>query len=228
MSLGPKSLVFTTARVRNGHVFHLDLHEKRLRKHGEKLGIKIPHIEVPECEDGLLRIEIKNETAHYSVKPFYQEVHMEAEGITVPAPRWTRKITGLKHGDWQPYDEITKLAFNKGADVALLVHEHCIVDGDRVMPIVLDDDGVVWVSDSIYGGVDSITFNACREAITNAGYIISKGRLNERLVARAKEIVLLGSGMGAARLTVLDDVDIGDGSNNLQKVCINALGPNWY
>ena len=42
MSLGPKSLVFTTARVRNGHVFHFDLHEKRLRKHGEKLGIKIP------------------------------------------------------------------------------------------------------------------------------------------------------------------------------------------
>ena len=68
----------------------------------------------------------------------------------------------------------------------------------------------------------------CRKAITNAGYIISKGRLNERLVASAKEIVLLGSGMGAARLTVLDDVDIGDGSNNLQKVCINALGPNWY
>ena len=39
MSLGPKSLVFTTARVRNSHVFHFDLHEKRLRKHGEKLGL---------------------------------------------------------------------------------------------------------------------------------------------------------------------------------------------
>ena len=99
MSLGPKSLVFTTARVRNGHVFHFDLHEKRLRKHGDKLGIKIPHIVVPDCEDGLLRIEVKNETAQYSIKPFYQEVHMEAEGIAVPAPRWTRKITGLKHGD---------------------------------------------------------------------------------------------------------------------------------
>lgn len=228
MKLGPKSLVFTTARVRNGHVFHLDLHKERLRKHGEKLGIEIPDFKVPNCEDGLLRIEIKKDAIEYSVKPFYQDIHMEVEGITVPAPRWTRKFTGLKHGDWQPYNEITKLAFSQGADVALLVHEHCIVDGDRVMPIVLDDDGVVWISDSIYGGVDSITFNACREAIIEAGYIISKGRLNERLVARAKEIVLLGSGMGAARLTVLDDVDIGDGSDSLQKVCISALGSNWY
>jgi hypothetical protein len=48
------------------------------------------------------------------------------------------------------------------------------------------------------------------------------------LVARAKEIVLLGSGMGAARLTVLDDIDIGDDSDNLQQVCITALGENWY
>ena len=45
--------------------------------------------------------------------------------------------------------------------------------------------------------------------------------------ARAKEFVLLGTGMGAAKLTVLDDVDIGDGSSNLQRVCIKALGDDW-
>ena len=39
--------------------------------------------------------------------------------------------------------------------------------------------------------------------------------------------MLLGSGMGAAKLCVLDDVDIGDGSSNLQKVCIDALGDDW-
>ena len=159
--------------------------------------------------------------------PFYQEIHMDAEGITVPAPRWTRKVTGTKHGDWNAYREITTQAFDKGADVALLVHEHCIVDGDRVMPLVLDEDGVVWISGPEFGGVDSVTFDVCRPEIEKAGFIISEGRLNERLVARAKEIVLLGSGMGAARLTVLDDVDIGDNSNNLQQVCIHALGEDW-
>ena len=59
-------------------------------------------------------------------------------------------------------------------------------------------------------------------------FLTYRGRLNERLVARAKEIVLLGTGMGAARLTVLDDVDIGDDSDSLQQVCITALGKNWY
>ena len=111
--------------------------------------------------------------------------------------------------------------------MALLVHEFCIVDGDRIMPLVLDDDGVVWISDSKLGGVDSVTFAICKSAIEDAGFVISEGRLNERIVARAKEFVLLGTGMGAARLTVLDDVDIGDGSNGLQQVCIKALGEDW-
>ena len=96
------------------------------------------------------------------------------------------------------------------------------------MPLVLDEDGVVWISDSKLGGVSSVTYDVCKQAIKDAGFVISSGRLNERLVARAKEIVLLGTGMGAARLTVLDDVDIGDGSDNLQQVCISALGENWH
>ena len=95
------------------------------------------------------------------------------------------------------------------------------------MPLVLDEDGVVWISDSKMGGVDSVTFEICKSAIEDAGFVISEGRLNERIVARAKEFLLLGTGMGAARLTVLDDVEIGDGTNNLQQVCISALGEDW-
>lgn len=225
--MGPKSAVFTTVRAREGRLFHLNLHLERLSRHAEILGIGVPEIEIPKNLDGLVRIQISKDGVEFNSIPFYQEIHMDAEGITVPAPRWTRKVTGTKHGDWDAYREITTQAFSKGADVALLVHEHCIVDGDRVMPLVLDEDGVVWISGPEFGGVDSVTFDVCRPEIEKAGFIISEGRLNERLVARAKEVVLLGSGMGAARLTVLDDVDIGDNSNNLQKVCINALGEDW-
>jgi len=226
--VGPKSAVFTTVRARNGELFHLDLHLERLAKHAKILGIEVPEVIIPSELEGLVRIEIHSDRVSFDVKPFYQEIHMEAEGITVPAPRWTRKVTGTKHGDWQPYRKITQDVFAKGADVGLLVHDYCIIDGDRVMPLVLDDDGVVWVSDSKLGGVSSVTFDVCKNAIKEAGFVISSGRLNERMVARAKEIVLLGTGMGAARLTVLDDVDIGDGSDNLQQVCISALGENWY
>lgn len=226
--LGPKSAVFTTVRARKGELFHLDLHLARLAKHAAVLGINIPELELPTDLEGLVKIQIDANGVTYKVKPFYQEVHMEAEGISVAAPRWTRKVTGTKHGDWQPYRDITADVFSKGADVGLLIHDFCIIDGDRVMPLVLDQDGVVWISDHKLGGVSSVTFDVCKQAIRDAGFIISSGRLNERLVTRAKEIVLLGTGMGAARLTVLDDVDIGDDSDNLQQTCISALGKNWY
>ena len=227
MVIGPKSAVFTTVRARNGNLFHLDLHLQRLARHAAVLGIEVPEIQIPEELEGLIRIQIDNNGVSFNSKEFYQDIHMEAEGITVPAPRWSRKVMGTKHGDWEAYRNITSEVLNKGADVAILVHDYCVIDGDRVMPLILDNDGVVWISDSKLGGVDSVTFDVCKGAIEDSGFIVSEGRLNERLVARAKEIVLLGTGMGAARLTVLDDVDIGDGSDTLQKVCIEALGEDW-
>ena len=227
MMVGPKSAVFTTVRAREGHLFHIDLHLSRLLRHAEILGIEIPEFDIPPGLEGLIKIQVDESGAEFNSKPFYQDIHMEAEGVTVPAPRWTRKVTGTKHGDWGAYRKITTDAFDKGADVALLVHDYCIVDGDRVMPLVLDQDGVVWISGPEFGGVESVTFDVCKPEIEAAGFVISEGRLNERLVARAKEFVLLGTGMGAARLTILDGVDIGDGSDKLQQVCIRALGEDW-
>ena len=225
--VNPKSAVFTTVRARDGKLFHLDQHLERLHRHGQILGIKIPDFVFPNNLDGLVRIQVDQEGYSIDSIPFYQEAHMDAEGLTFPAPRWTRKINGTKHGDWDAYRKITSEVFERGADVGLLVHDYCIIDGDRVTPIVLDNDGVVWISDSSLGGVDSVTFEICKPHIEESGFIISYGRLNEKLIAHAKEVVLLGSGMGAARLTVLDDVDIGDGTKNLQEICIAALGDDW-
>ena len=224
---GPKSAVFTTVRARDGNLFHLEKHLARLTRHAEKLGIEMPDFEIPDGLEGLIKITITKQGVDFSSKDFYQDIHMAAEGITVPAPRYTRKVMGTKHGDWDAYRNITNQILQSGADVGLLVHDFCIVDGDRVMPLVVDEDGVVWISERKFGGVDSVTYEVCKPAIEDAGFIIQSGRLNERLVARAKEIVLLGTGMGAARLEVLDDVDIGDGSDTLQQICISALGEDW-
>ena len=227
MMEGPKSAVFTTVRAREGELFHLDLHLERLARHASVLGIEIPDFEIPEGLNGLVRIQVDSSGVRFTTKDFYQDIHMDAEGFTVPAPRWSRKIMGTKHGDWSAYREITSDVLQRGFDVALLVHDYCIIDGDRVMPLVLDEDGTVWISESKLGGIDSVTFDVCKDAIENAGFVINEGRLNERIVARAKEFVLLGTGMGAAKLTVLDDTEIGDGSSNLQSVCIKALGDGW-
>ena len=242
MARMPRSAVFTTALWDgNSKIADFDKHVRRLKNHAERL-----RIDLPENPEQLIAQTIINRTNKYNHKKLLNITFDSASGefkiiprelpklrncmidaMTIPIKKWLGQVTGTKHGDWDAYRKITTDTFSKGADVALLVHEHCIVDGDRVMPLVLDEDGVVWISGPEFGGVDSVTFDVCRPEIEAAGFVISEGRLNERLVARAKEFVLLGSGMGAARLTVLDDVDIGDGSNKLQQVCIKALGEDW-
>ena len=62
-----------------------------LAKHADILGITIPNFEIPEGLDGLIKIQIDENGVEFHTKPFYQEIHMDAEGITVPAPRWTVK-----------------------------------------------------------------------------------------------------------------------------------------
>ena len=89
MMVGPKSAVFTTVRARDGHLYHLKFHLDRLSRHAEKLGIKIPEFEIPGGLDGLVRIQVDVNGAQFTTKPIYQEIHMDAEGITAPAPRWT-------------------------------------------------------------------------------------------------------------------------------------------
>ncbi len=95
--VSPKSAVFTTVRARDGKLFHLDQHLERLHRHGQILGIKIPDFVFPNNLDGLVRIQVDQEGYSIDSIPFYQEAHMDAEGLTFPAPRWTRKINGTKH-----------------------------------------------------------------------------------------------------------------------------------
>ena len=68
------------------------------------------------------------------------------------------------------------------------------------MPLVMDEDGIVWVAAKDQGGVESITFNHISHGLQKSGILVQSGRLNERLVARAVEIVVIGSGLGACRI----------------------------
>jgi branched-subunit amino acid aminotransferase/4-amino-4-deoxychorismate lyase len=90
----------------------------------------------PTCQPmGLLRLELgRDGTIKVQPRPF--SIRNESvEAITVEAPRWSPKVNGTKHGDWQPYRDAMKQADHAGTDLALLVHEYAIVDGDRATPI---------------------------------------------------------------------------------------------
>lgn len=217
----PRDEVFTTIKVLEGRACMLDLHLARLQEHAKIIGLEIPELNIPLDKDGLLRITI-GKTVEYALREAPQ-LHRDLRAISCPAPRWQDSLTGTKHGDWLPYSEARKLAEESGADIALLIHQFHIVDGDRAMPIVLDEDGGVWISPPKYGGVSSITFQAVRSAITKAGIPIREGRLNERIVARCHEMVMLGTGVGSARLLSIDGERVGNDSTLLSDICRHAL-----
>jgi len=243
----PRDSVFTTVTW-DGlcHFADFQTHLNRLSNHAERLRLNLPEnleseikkafITIQPLENGeskqpigLVKIVIDC-TSKSNVQLSSRLITLrdeEIEAITVPAPRWNRKITGTKHGDWTPYHQARLKADSKGSDLALLVHEFSIVDGDRASPILLDEDGVVWYSNSEQGGVESITRSIILAGLEVHGLPVQNGKLTERIVARAHEMVALGSGMGASRIITIDGEDIGGTTDALTQVCRQILSQHY-
>jgi len=236
---GPRSCVFTTMRFsKDQGLFMIKRHIARMIAHATQLRIDATAIDIdsivqllhknpPEMEEGLLRIECtRSLQLSVAYRPFsIQNEHIDA--ITLPSPVWAARVAGTKHGAWDAYIEARQHAEEKGADLALMVHDYSIVDGDRCSPLVLDEDGVVWVSDS-NTSVDSITFQAIQDSLLKAGFHIQYGRLNERLVARCVEVVAVGSGVGVLKIDSIDGEPIGDGSSRLFDCCKSYLERSYH
>jgi branched-subunit amino acid aminotransferase/4-amino-4-deoxychorismate lyase len=113
---------------------------------------------------------------------------------------------------------------SKGADIALLVHEGVVVDGDRCTPIILDSDGVAYAPSVECGGIDSITLRILQPAIESAGIPFRYARLTEKLLGRASELIVVGTGVGVAWLNEVDSQNIGSNSPGpLYETCSAAF-----
>ena len=234
----PRSSVFTTMRFSQERgLFLFDDHLARMLEHAAKLRIDESSINresfldllqknLPQISEGLVRIECARDS---ELRVAYRPLTIQNEiidAITVPSPIWPPRVAGTKHGAWGAYIEARNYAEQKGADLALMVHDYSIVDGDRCTPLVLDEDGVVWVSHA-NSSVLSITLSAIHDSILEAGFHIQQGNLNERLVARCVEAVAVGSGVGVLKIDSIDNETIGDGSTRLFNVCANMLDENY-
>ncbi|MEJ6562597.1 MAG: aminotransferase class IV [Euryarchaeota archaeon] len=225
----PRDSVFTTIVWDQGsHLADFGPQLKRMEQHARRLRISWPEdmgqdfatvwkksvghqdSSHPCTPLGLIRVELTR-TGDLSMEARTFDLRNEGvEAITLPAPRWSPKINGTKHGDWQPYREASKIADSKGADLALLVHDFAVVDADRATPVVFDEDGTAWFAEISEGGVSSITAEALAPMLESEGIPVHRGRLNERLIARALEVVALGSGIGASRIESIDGEAVGE------------------
>mgnify|MGYP001169141484 CR=1 FL=1 len=225
------SSVFTTLRWENGRVAWLERHLHRLRSHAERLDIEWPSdfnnrlSSASVSGDGNLcrirlsrsgQVAVNLSTSEYPSPPF--------TALSQAAPRFDQRAQGTKHAAWSEYQQARKNANDGSADIALLVHDGAVVDGDRCTPILLDVDGVAFAPSPEGGGIDSVTLSVLKPAIENAGIPFRYARLTETLLGRAAEIIVVGTGVGVAWLSEIDGQSVGKGSPGpLYNTCKSAF-----
>lgn len=232
-------------------VTHFLFHLERLQAHAERMGITWPEgaeklaiialttafeeFDGPslELKDGrvhLVRLRLERGggmSAQCRTTTRSEQISTSAEGVltsratALPAPRWSGATTGCKHGQWQPYHDASEMAAERGCGIALLVHDDAIVDANSSTPLLLDADGVAWFPDPNLGAVESITLAAMLPHLTASGVPVMRGRLTRTLVARAKSMVVVGSGAGVIQISEIDGQSIGDASNDFAISCTN-------
>ena len=230
MPAGPRDAVFTTLLFRPDlGVADLGLHLARLEVHAQALRLA-PDVRSAlaalenacqgRTKEGLVRLAWSGDGWSCVIRD--RQTLPEVDAITAPAPRWAGRVTGTKHGAWGWAAEAAAQGEAMGADAVLLVHEHRIVDERRSTPLLLDDDGVVWAAQEDDGGVDSVTLRTLLPSLAAAGLPVQRGHLNERRVARATAMVLVGTGLGVASVDTVDGVPFVSPSSRLFEVCSDA------
>jgi len=237
----PFSSVFTTMPCDEyGNIAFLDAHLKRLKSHAGRLNLDIPD-DFPERVSTAIN-ELQGMVENSAMPPNLATLRLTREGdvsislranenntspmkaISVPDPQWGDEIKGTKHGDWAPYKKAKQSAIEAGAHIALFVDDEAVTDADRATPILLDNDGTAWIADARNGGVESVTASIIIPAIEKAGIPINKGRLHQNLIGRAKELIVVGSGIGVVRINDIDGQSVGVNMDGiLTKTAVKAL-----
>ena len=78
------------------------------------------------------------------------------------------------------------------------------------------------------GGVDSITLDYVKAYLENQGIPLVKGKLTAKMVLRSEELLVLGTGIGVAKITEVDGTKIGSGSDILYTICSENLTKLYY
>ncbi|RCH72776.1 MAG: hypothetical protein DBX05_06590 [Candidatus Poseidoniales archaeon] len=233
----PGSSVFTTVAFRNSTVLARSAHEERLIRFAEAaqcppLSTAIIRAEINRgleettLETGLIRVEWSADGKLSIDIRTNPEIRGPVSAISVTAPWWPRRFRGIKHGAWSAYVTARDTAERTGSEVALLIHDHCIIDGDRCTPILLDEDGVAYAPGVQQGAVASVTLTLIEQELESAGIPLRTAWLTEELVRRCRELVVIGTGIGAVAIEEIDGHEIPVGNRLLAPIA-RGLKDAW-
>ena len=228
-----------------------DLHFNRLFRHSQILGIEInddlPKIILNKLEkqDQFENLDELNYEIPFLVKIIIKkdgEIFIQTrknkhwqddplQAISMKLPDFELPILGTKHGNWQPYDEARKQAINHDSDIALLFKNNLLIDGDYCLPLMLDNDGVAYHPSNADGALDSVTLQLLRNDVEELGIPIRSAKINLKMLSRASELIVIGSGMGVCSVGAIDETPIGKPKGKLYQVAravwLNKLNNDW-
>ena len=227
-----------------------NLHFNRLERHAKRLGFDLPKGYIEKIFEKLSNTNFSEDpVVDYHQPSYLVKIGVTKKGdvfliprinqswphilsaITVEAPRWNDKIRGTKHGDWKPYLDARDMALTNKADISLLIEKESVIDGDRCMPILLDIDGIAYHPRVEEGALDSITLEQIKQCLENSGIPVRPARMTIPLVLRAKEMIVLGSGMGVQSLGIIDGRTIGTPRGKLYDIAMSCwlekLSSSW-
>ena len=210
--------VFTTARVLPGGCVGLWSHHKKRIGGGDVEAL----LAAFGRSDGLVRLSKKSDG---SIVAAYRERRTceRMDVITLPCPPRPPGVPpGVKHGAWGGYRAAIAEAQRRGADAALLTDEDgCIVDGDRALPVILGADGIIRHPGPAQGAVASATLAAVLKEAPPCE--VREERLSMEMILNAREVVLLGSGVGCVAVKSVDGVALETSGDELMKTFTEAL-----
>ena len=241
MARKPRDAVFTTALWDgNSKIADFQKHLERLAKHAERLRITLPksfdqliaqaiiNMDEKYNDDRLLNITFDCVEGVFLTKsrdlPKLRNCGLDS--MTIPMKKWLGQVTGTKHGDWQFYLGAKDIAEQNGVDIALLIDEFCIIDGDRAAIVVIDEDGVAYFSENKQS-VQGITLEVLTSGFAEMGIPLSKAKLNERLVARSSEVLALGTGIGCCKILTIDGEEVGQDSSTISSMLQAYLAQHY-
>ena len=228
-----------------------DLHFNRLFRHSQILGIEInddlPKIILNKLEkqDQFENLDKLNYEIPFLVKIIVKkdgEIFIQTrknkhwqddplQAISMKLPDFELPILGTKHGNWQPYDEARKQAINHDSDIALLFKNNLLIDGVYCLPLMLDNDGVAYHPSNADGALDSVTLQLLRNDVEELGIPIRSAKINLKMLSRASELIVIGSGMGVCSVGSIDGTPIGKPKGKLYQVAravwLNKLNNDW-
>ncbi|RVU48836.1 hypothetical protein EA187_05250 [Lujinxingia sediminis] len=231
--------LFETVRVEGGRVRFLERHRSRLRRSGVALGFDEAHIEQgcamlgePDGQDGLWRVTVSRRDREIAFGGSGRVCGRWRPGLPLAEPLALVTMPGFylpgdslaehKTTSWMRSVELRRRARILGADDGVSVSEDGRVgECSAANLLVLLEER--WITPPVKGILPGITREVLLERGSQKGRLIEEVEVTQEVLARARALALVSTGVGVQEARSLDGRALELGRTSGLKVILEGL-----